>query len=109
MTPSIINILTAELVGDYQVRIRFERDSLPLGQREASPKGDDATEQTVDFKRFLTDSAHPDIRAWLDPDRFSGFRIEYGELVWGDYEMCFPMIDLYRNKIDHRKSLEAVA
>ena len=93
MTPSIINILTAELVGDCRIRIRF----------------DDASEQTVDFKRFLSDSAHPEIRAWLDPDRFSGFRLEFGELVWGDYELCFPMIDLYRNKIDHRNSLEAVA
>ena len=46
---------------------------------------------------------------WLDPDRFAGFRVEFGELVWGDYELCFPMIDLYRNKIDHRNSLEAVA
>ena len=93
MTPPIINILTAEIVADYRIRIRF----------------DDGTEQTVDFKRFLSDSAHPEIRAWLEPGRFSRFRLEYGELVWGDYELCFPMIDLYRNKIDHRKSLEAVA
>ena len=97
----IINILTAELVGDYRIRIRFERVSLASGHDDA--------EQTVDFKRFLSDSAHPEIRAWLDPDRFAGFRVEYGELVWGDYELCFPMIDLYRNKIDHRNSLEAVA
>ena len=93
MTPSIINILTAELVGDYRIRIRF----------------DDASEQTVDFERFLSDAVHPDVRAWLDRDRFSRFRIEYGELVWGDYEMCFPMIDLYRNRIDHKASREAAA
>ena len=93
MTPSIINILTAELVENHRIRIRF----------------DDASEQTVDFKPFLSDSVHPDIRAWLDPVRFSQFRVEYGELIWGDYELCFPMIDLYRNKIDHRNSLDAVA
>ena len=21
--------------------------------------------------------------------------IDYGDLVWGDYEMCFPLADLY--------------
>ena len=52
---------------------------------------------------------HPDIRAWLDPARFATFRIEYGELVWGDYDLCFPVIDLYRNQIEHQTSLEAVA
>jgi hypothetical protein len=52
---------------------------------------------------------HPDIRAWLDPDRFSKFRLEYGELVWGDYDLCFPVIDLNRNQIEHHTSLEAVA
>jgi hypothetical protein len=93
MTPLIINILTAELVGDYRIRISF----------------DDASEQTVDFRRFLSDSAHPDIRAWLDPERFSRFRVEFGDLIWGDYELCFPIIDLYRNRIDHRTSLEALA
>jgi Protein of unknown function (DUF2442) len=93
MTPSIINILTADLVGDYRIRITF----------------DDASEQTIDFKRFLSDSVHPDIRAWLDPDRFSRFRVEYGELIWGDYDLCFPMIDLYRNSIDHKDSRGAAA
>ncbi len=101
MTPSIINILTADLVGDYRIRISFERVSLASGH--------DASEQTVDFKRFLSDSAHPDIRAWLDPDRFSRFRVEYGELIWGDYDLCFPMIDLYMNSIDHKDSRGAAA
>jgi hypothetical protein len=93
VTPAIINILTAELVEDFRIRLRF----------------DDDTEQTIDFKPFLSNSVHPDIRAWLDPNQFAKFRVEYGELVWGDYELCFPIIDLYRNKIDHRGSLDAVA
>jgi len=52
---------------------------------------------------------HPDIQAWLNPVPFSKFRLEYGELVWGNYELCFPMIDLYRNQIEHHTSMEAVA
>ncbi|MGA8146909.1 MAG: DUF2442 domain-containing protein [Gallionellaceae bacterium] len=93
MTPGIINIVTAEQVGDFRIRLRF----------------DDGIEQTVDFKPFLTHALHPDIRAWLAPARFATFRIEYGDLVWGDYDLCFPVIDLYRNQIEHRASLEAVA
>lgn len=93
MTPDIINIVTAEQVGDYLIRLRF----------------DDGTEQTVDFKPFLMHALHPDIRAWLEPARFATFHLEYGELVWGDYDLCFPIIDLYRNQIEHHASLEAVA
>ncbi len=92
-TTTAINIVTAEQVGDFCIRLKF----------------DDDTEQTVDFKPFLTHALHPDIRAWLDPAHFAKFRLEYGELVWGDYELCFPVIDLYRNQIEHSASLEAVA
>jgi len=93
MTPTAINIVTAEQVGDFRIRLRF----------------DDSTEQTIDFKPFLAHALHPDIRAWLDTVRFATFRLEYGELVWGDYDLCFPIIDLYRNQIEHSSSLEAVA
>jgi hypothetical protein len=93
MTPSPINIIAAEQLGDFCIHLRF----------------DDGTEQTVDFKPFLLHSHHPDIRAWLDPARFATFHLEYGELVWGDYDLCFPIIDLYRNQLEHHDSLEAVA
>jgi hypothetical protein len=93
MIPAIINIVSAEHLGDYRIRLGF----------------DDGTEQTVDFQPFLSHARHPDIRAWLDPARFTAFRLEYGELVWGDYELCFPVIDLYRNQIESSVSLEAAA
>lgn len=93
MTPATINIVTAEQIGDFRIHLRF----------------DDGTEQTVDFNPFLTHTLHPDIRAWLDPVRFAAFRLEYGELVWGDYDLCFPVIDLCRNHIEHHASLEAAA
>ncbi|WP_404357410.1 hypothetical protein [Methylotuvimicrobium sp. KM1] len=37
----------------------------------------------------------------ISRDLFADFRVEYGELIWGDYELCFPVIDLYRNTIEH--------
>jgi len=93
MMPAVINVVAAEIVGDLQLRIRF----------------DDGTEQTVDFRPFLTASLHPDIRAWASQERFSQFRVENGELLWGDYELCFPVMDLYRNRIVHEQVMEAVA
>ncbi|MBK9325208.1 MAG: DUF2442 domain-containing protein [Thiobacillaceae bacterium] len=91
--PAVINVVAAELVGELKLRVRF----------------DDGTEQTIEFKPFLTASLHPDIRAWSSPERFSRFRVEHGELLWGDYELCFPVMDLYRNRIDHNPALEAAA
>ena len=93
MNQSVINIVSAEQDGDCRIRLRF----------------DDGTAQMVDFKPFLQRSQHPDIRAYLDAVRFAGFRLEHGELVWGDYELCFPVIDLYRNQLEKGASLEAVA
>jgi hypothetical protein len=88
-----INIITAESAGDYRLHLIF----------------DDGKEQSVDFKPFLTHARHPDIRRYLDPARFASFRIEYGELVWGDYELYFPVIDLYRNQLEHNLHQEAAA
>lgn len=93
MNPIIINIVAADQVGDCRIRLTF----------------DDGTTQIVDFKPFLQRSQHPDIRAYLEAEHFGGFRIEHGELVWGDYELCFPVIDLYRNQLDKSAALEAAA
>ncbi len=93
MTASVINIVAAELAGEYQIRLRF----------------DDGTEQVVDFRPFLSRSLHPDIRAYLDHARFASFRIEFGELVWGDYDLSFPIIDLYRNQLERHRPLEVAA
>lgn len=93
MTTDRINVIAATQTEKYRIRLRF----------------DGSTEQEVDFEPFLGQSLHPDIRAYLDPVRFGAFRIEYGELVWGDYELCFPVIDLYRNRIEHGERLATAA
>lgn len=87
MSKSPINIASATQTGEYRIRLVFEDDTV----------------QEVDFKSFLVDSHHPDIRAYLDPSRFSAFELAYGELVWGDYALCFPIADLYHNTIEHRQ------
>lgn len=93
MTSQIINIVAATQVGDCKLRLEF----------------DDGAVQVVDFKPFLQRSLHPEIRAYLDDKRFSEFRLEHGELIWGDYDLCFPIMDLYTNQIDKLHLLQAAA
>ena len=83
MTP--INITTAEHLGDYVLRLCF----------------DDGTVQTVDFKPFLSLSRHTAIRAYLKPELFAGFRIEYGELVW----KIINYVSLFANYILMNKNI----
>ena len=93
MNSTPINIISATQTGEHSMRLVF----------------DDNTVQEIDFKPFLVRSHHPDIRAYLEPGRFADFRVEYGELVWGDYELCFPDIDLYRNTIEHNQLMTVAA
>lgn len=51
--------------------------------------------RTIDFEPFLRRSRNPLIQAYLDPGLFSAFSIKEGDLVWGDYDLCFPIADLY--------------
>ena len=59
----------------------------------------DGTKRTVDFRAFLSGSTNPQIRGFLDPKKFASFSVERGDLVWGDWELCFPIADLYRGSI----------
>ncbi len=34
-------------------------------------------------------------------EKLKNFRVEHGDLVWGDYDLCFPIADLYHGHIDH--------
>jgi Protein of unknown function (DUF2442) len=78
-----VEVLSAELIGEHKLRIRFS----------------DGFEQEVDFGPFLQKSTHPAIRVFLDPERFKEFHIEQGDLIWGDWDLCFPIADLYDGKI----------
>jgi hypothetical protein len=93
MIPEIVNLVTVAREGDDRLRLNV----------------DDGTEQLLDFYPFLARAVQPDIRAYLDPAGFADFRVEYGELVWGDYALCFPMADLDHNRILHRPEFEEVA
>ncbi|MFY9822925.1 MAG: DUF2442 domain-containing protein [Thermoanaerobaculia bacterium] len=74
-----VDVVQAEQTGAHQLRLIFS----------------DGTERIVDFGPFLDSSAHPAIRSFLEQDRFASFRVEQGDLLWGDYDLCFPVADLY--------------
>ena len=38
-------------------------------------------------------------KKYLDKQLFKKFRIEYGDVIWNDYEMCFPIWDLHQGEI----------
>jgi hypothetical protein len=78
-----ISVTKAEYAGGYKLRVGFS----------------DGKTQLIDFGPFLRSAKNPAIRDFLDLERFKTFRIEYGDLPWGDYDLCFPIMDLYQGKI----------
>lgn len=80
---AVLDITAAEYAGGYRVRLTFSDD----------------TTRTVDFEPFLRKSHHPMIRKYLDLKEFAAFSVQYGDLVWHDYDLCFPVADLYEGRV----------
>jgi len=59
----------------------------------------DQASQVIDFKPFLSKSLNPLIRKYLAPEEFAKFELDGGDLKWNDYDLCFPIDDLYENRI----------
>lgn len=78
-----IDVVNATLLKPYQVFITFT----------------DGFKQTVDFEPFLQNSRNPHIRKYLDLSLFADFTVENGDLYWYEYDLCFPIADLYENRI----------
>ena len=79
----VISIKEAKYKGDYQIDIVFS----------------DGVNKIVDFVGFLKNSKNPMTKKYLDKKQFKSFSLENGEIVWNDYELCFPIWDLYKGKI----------
>ena len=80
---AVINIVRAEQVSGYKLKLYFS----------------DGAERVIDFEPFLRGSRNPMINEYLDPKKFANFKLEYGDLIWDDYGLCFPIADLYENRI----------
>ena len=53
----------------------------------------------VDFGPFLTKSKLPNILKYSDRRQFSRYALVGGNVIWGDYEMLFPVAELYIGSI----------
>ena len=59
----------------------------------------DGVSQTIDFESFLKSAKNPMTKKFLDKEKFKSFSIEYGDIIWNDYELCFPIWDLHEGDI----------
>jgi len=82
-TKTYLGITDAEYVSGYKIRLNFN----------------DGTVRVMDFEPFLRKSTHPDITKYRQIRKFKSFRLDHGNLMWGDYEMIFPIADLYKGEI----------
>ena len=79
----VISITSAEYVQEYKIKLSFS----------------DGIERTIDFSEFLKNAKNPMTIKYRNEQLFKNFTIEYGDIIWNDYEMCFPVWDLHEGKI----------
>lgn len=79
----VIEIISAKHLGEYQIELEFS----------------DKTKRVIDFKTFIENALNPMTSQFKDKKKFTSFEIIYGDLVWGDFEMCFPIWDLHEGRI----------
>ena len=78
-----LSIKDAKYLGDYVIRIYFTTNETKV----------------VDFKPFLMQAIHPGIKKYTNEDLFTSYKIQNGNINWNDYDLIFPVSDLYENKI----------
>ncbi len=82
-TTIYLEITEAKYVSGYKIRLTFN----------------DGTKRIMDFEPFLRKARNSDLTQYRQLRKFKNFRLHYGDLMWGDYEMIFPIMDLYRGNI----------
>lgn len=79
----VISIEKAEYIGEYKIQFLFN----------------DGKKNVIDFRNFIETAMNPMTTQFLQIEKFKSFKIEYGDIIWGDYEMCFPIWDIYQGQI----------
>lgn len=79
----LITIKKVDYLGNYVLGLSFSDDSY----------------KEISFKEFLFKSKNPMTTKYQDESHFTSFSLDYGDLNWNDYELCFPISDLYKGKI----------
>ena len=82
-TTEYLEVTRANYVSGYKLRLVFN----------------DGTTRVLDFENFLRRAQNPDLTQYRQLRKFKSFRLHYGNVMWGDYEMIFPVADLHRGEI----------
>ena len=76
-----IQVEKARYIDGYKIEIEFNDHSV----------------KTVDFGNFLEKRPHPQHDKYKDIELFKQFKIEAGNLVWGEnWDLIFPVSQLHR-------------
>jgi hypothetical protein len=78
-----LRVKQANYVPRYKVEVEFN----------------DGKHCVVDFGPFLQKAPNPMFSKYRRLKEFKAFHIRNGDLMWGDFEMIFPIEDLYRGEI----------
>lgn len=78
-----LEIIEAIYVTDYKLRLVFN----------------DGKKRVMDFEPFLRQAQNPMLTQYRQLRKFKSFHLHQGDLMWGDYEMIFPITDLHRGEI----------
>ena len=78
-----LEVTEAKYVSGYKLLLTFNDDAV----------------RVVDFGPFLAKARNPDTTDYRDLKKFKSFHIQDGDLMWGDYQMIFPIMDLYYGTI----------
>lgn len=79
----VLEVIQAIQLSDYMLEVKFS----------------DGKINQIDFKEFLSRSSHPEICKYLNQDLFSTFEVKDGNVIWKDFDLIFPLADLYSGKI----------
>jgi hypothetical protein len=78
-----LEITEATYVAGYKLRLVFK----------------DGKTRVMDFEPFLRQARNPMLTQYRQLRKFKSFHLHEGDLMWGDYEMIFPITDLHRGRI----------
>jgi hypothetical protein len=82
-TTNYLEIVQAEYVLGYKIRLTFNDEMV----------------RVMDFEPFLRKAMNPDVTKYRQLRNFKKFHLHYGDLMWGDFDMIFPIEDLHRGEI----------
>jgi len=82
-TTNYLEIIEAKYVSGYKIHLTFN----------------DGKARVMDFEKFLRKAMNPETTQYRQLRKFKKFHLHYGDLMWGDFEMIFPITDLYKGEI----------